>query len=54
MAQASAENLNILGLLKSKWWPQCHREREQLDKAVPQREKELVRLFFEEERIGGA
>ena len=27
MAQASTENLNILGLLKRKEWPQCHRKR---------------------------
>ena len=26
MAQASAENLSILGLLKKKEWSQCHRE----------------------------
>ena len=26
MAQASAEKLEILGLLKRKEWPQCHRE----------------------------
>ena len=27
MAQASAENLSIQGLLKRREWPQCHRER---------------------------
>ena len=46
MAPASAKKLNILGLLKRKEWPQCHRESSwQVRQRCPcQKEKEQSRL----------
>ena len=46
MAQASAENLNKLGLLKRKEWPQCHRKSSWQERRSRycQKEKEQSRL----------
>ena len=46
------KNLSILGLLKKR--VASVPQREQLERVVPQGEKKLVLLSFEEERIGGA
>ena len=46
MAQASAKHLNILGLLKRKEWPQCHRESSWQERRshLCQKEKEQGRI----------
>ena len=55
MAQTSAEILNILGLLKRKEWPQCHRESSwQVRQSRPcQEEKEQSRQSRVPDREGG-
>ena len=53
MAQASVEKLEHTGPAEKKRVASVP-QREQLDRAVPQREKKLVLLSFGEERIGGA
>ena len=49
------KNLNILGLLKRKEWPQCHRESNwQVGPTRPcQKEKERIHLFRSPDREGG-
>ena len=53
MAQASAERLEHTGPVEKKRVASVP-QREQLDRAVPQGEKELVLLSFGEERIDRA
>ena len=55
MAQASAEKFNVLGLLKSKEWPQCHRECSWQVRQSPlcQKEKEQSRLSRVPDHEGG-
>ena len=49
------KNLSILGLLKSKEWPQCHRESSwQVRRSRPyEKEKEQSRLFRVSDHEGG-
>ena len=55
MAQALAEKLEMLGLLKRKEWPQCHRESswQERQSRPCQKEKEQSRLSKVPDHEGG-